>query len=239
MFADFLAINKTFQASNTYSAQVPFGGLLRRRHKSLEEIWETKPPVASRPTRWWVILGLAYFAASFLQEWNAYRKMKQKTLRFHQSIRIFFCTWDTSFVSQNVFCSLLIVFICLLFFLNCFGGGKKFNADLFVECLNAWKLRMGGPRPNQLGGSGSRSASNLLDFYMQKQQELHRQKTKQGGKGKSKQRSLYKKDDDPWKITDEVNDIRNQQRVGWISLVFLSFGWNIKVVLQIQMQRCF
>ena len=150
-----------------------------------------------------------------------------------------FCTWDTSFVSQNVFCSLLIVFICLLFFLNCFGGGKNPNAALFVECLNAWKLRMGGPRPNQLGGSGSRSASNLLDFYMQKQQELHRQKSKQGGKGKSKQSFLYKKEDDPWKITDEVNDIRNQQRVGWISLVFLSFGWNIKVVLQIQMQRCF
>lgn len=45
------------------------------------------------------------------------------------------------------------------------------------------KLRMGGPRPNQLGGSGTRSASNLLDFYMQKQQELHRQKTKQGVDG--------------------------------------------------------
>lgn len=102
------------------SAVVPVKAF-RRRHKSLEEIWDTKPQ-ASRPMRWWVILGLAYFAAAFLQEWNAYRRTRQQMG----------------------------------------SAGQK----------------SGLPGPDS---TGSRSASNVFDFYMQKQKELHRQKTSKQG----------------------------------------------------------
>lgn len=98
------------------SSLIPLAAF-RKRHRSLEEIWDTQP-APPRPTRWWVVLGMAYFAASFLQEWNSYRRIRQTVQR---------------------------------------------------------------TPPSGEGSRGSASASNLLDFYMQKQQELHRQKTRQGG----------------------------------------------------------
>ncbi|CAK9064541.1 unnamed protein product [Durusdinium trenchii] len=97
------------------SSLIPLAAF-RKRHRSLEEIWDTQP-APPRPTRWWVVLGMAYFAASFLQEWNSYRRIRQTVQR---------------------------------------------------------------TPPSGEGSRGSASASNLLDFYMQKQQELHRQKTRQG-----------------------------------------------------------
>lgn len=49
-------------------------GIFRRR-PSLEDLW-AEPPARS-PVRWWVVLGVAYLTASFLQEWNAYRRNKK------------------------------------------------------------------------------------------------------------------------------------------------------------------
>ncbi|CAJ1364616.1 unnamed protein product [Effrenium voratum] len=93
------------------SSVVPLAAF-KRKHRSLEEIWDTQP-APSRPTRWWVVLGCAYFAASFLQEWSAYRRAKAAAPQ------------------------------------------KVAEGD----------------------AAGGRSSGNLLDFYLQKQQEMHRQKT--------------------------------------------------------------
>jgi len=110
-----------------FSSLLPF--LAKRKNRSMEEIWdmETTPKL---PTRWWVVLGWIYFAASFLQEWNAYQRARNRPV-----------SPSTSAILQRP------------------TGPKAVAAE-----------------GDAAGGAAGGKGSNIVDFYLQKQQEMYRQK---------------------------------------------------------------
>eukprot|EP00927_Polykrikos_kofoidii_P048931 TRINITY_DN43099_c0_g1_i1.p1 TRINITY_DN43099_c0_g1~~TRINITY_DN43099_c0_g1_i1.p1 ORF type:complete len:359 (+),score=65.26 TRINITY_DN43099_c0_g1_i1:91-1077(+) len=121
----------------------------RRRQAGLEDAWASgaAPPP---PTRWWVWLGSIYFAASFLQELNAYRRI------------------SAAIVQQAGGKESALA--------GAAGVGATASRGKAARS-NAEGDAAGGRAVASDGNSSG--LGNMVDFYMQKQREMYQQRNGQ------------------------------------------------------------
>lgn len=136
---------------------LPFLEPTRRPIGSLEEQWDLAKRKPSRPRRWWVLLGTAYFVLSLWAEWRTYKRIL--------ALPVGDASAAPAPPSQAA------------------GKSGTAGSPRGAASASSPRARSGAAATegDAAAGKGNGSLSpNLVDYYMQKQQEMHKQRVQQG-----------------------------------------------------------
>jgi len=135
------------------SRSLPFWGAHRRR-KALEGAWAIQTSSPPQPARWWVWIGTSYFVATLLQELMTYRRIMRSPVA-PPSAPLASAPGPCSSVQQGAYSALPP------------PVGQTLPKTQAEGDAAGGKVTTSNPN------------SNMVEFYMQKQREMHLQRTGQ------------------------------------------------------------